>query len=62
MILLGIKLFLRADELLSLEVEQLPPDFQIDDLEKISSLSVMVQGKSDAVPSIYLQIFLEKNG
>ena len=60
MILLGIKLFLRADELLSLQVEQFPPDFQIVDIEKFSSFSVMIQGKCDVIP-VHLQIFLDND-
>jgi hypothetical protein len=56
MIVLGIKLFLRADELLSLTVEQFDKKYQIFNDNKIKALSVWIKGKTDVVP-VNLMLF-----
>ncbi len=61
MILLGIKCFLRAEELLQLRIEHFDPKYMIIREDgKINSITVQVQGKSDPVP-VYLQIFSDDN-
>jgi hypothetical protein len=52
MILIGIKLFLRSDELCSLTVEQFLADFAIvaGDYEFLEGIAVVIHGKSDKVP------------
>ena len=56
MILLGIKLFLRSDELLCLTVEQFCTKMAQVDPEGVRSLAAWIQGKSDNAP-ILLNIY-----
>jgi hypothetical protein len=52
MILLGVKLFLRSDELCSITVEQFLGDFAIvsGDYAYLEGIAVVIQGKSDKIP------------
>lgn len=59
MILVGIKLFLRADELLCLTIEQFEPGYQIVNSKEINSICCWIQGKTDRMP-VRLQLFSDK--
>jgi hypothetical protein len=52
MMLLGIKLFLRADELINMKVEQFRTEcFEVDvEVERVEKLVVWVKGKCDTEP------------
>lgn len=58
MILVGIKLFLRAEELLNIKVEDFPPDFQIVNKLRIKSIAINVQGKSD-LNEVHLHLYCD---
>jgi hypothetical protein len=60
MILVGIKLFLRSDELLCLTVEQFCTKMAQVDPEGVRSLAAWIQGKSDNAP-ILLNIYSDPN-
>lgn len=50
MIVLGFKLFLRASELIALKVEDFEQELQILKLNRVDTMSVIVQGKTDPLP------------
>jgi hypothetical protein len=56
MIILGIKLFLRANELIKLKLDMFGLDYQIVSTDNVRALSVTIQGKTDPVP-VTLMIF-----
>jgi hypothetical protein len=56
MILLGIKLFLRADELVQLKLDMFGLDYQIVSIDSVRALAVTIKGKNDTVP-VTLMIF-----
>jgi hypothetical protein len=60
MIILGVKLFLRSDELCSLTVEQFSGELAIvkGDYEFLEGIAVVIQGKSDKSP-VTLQIWAD---
>ena len=47
MMLLGIKLFLRADELISIKMEHFPTQFQSINKNAVECIAIKVKGKSD---------------
>jgi hypothetical protein len=54
MILLSIKLFLRAEELLGLRVEHFEPSITIVNQEEVRAIALYVRGKADRVKSTYI--------
>lgn len=58
MIIIGIKLFLRADELLSMRLEHFPLEYQIVDKHRIKSIAVKIKGKSD-LNEVHLHLYCD---